>query len=73
MYESEDGVFVLFLRAENNDAGILCRRLCTDVREVQVQRDQDPAVRSTLGGYHGIVSSRQALIGGRVCFEPSAA
>ncbi len=73
MYESEDGVFVLFLRAEDNNAGVLCRRVCTDVREVQVQRDQDSAFGSTPGGYRGIVGSRQALIGNRVCFEPSAA
>jgi hypothetical protein len=73
MHQSEDGVFVLPLRPDNNDPGVVCRRVCPDVGEIQVQRDQDSAFGPTPGGYHRILRSRQAFIGNHNGFEPSIA
>ena len=70
MHESEDGGFVLPLRPKNNDPGVVCRRVCPDVGEIQVQRDQDPAFRSRPDRYRRIVRTRQALIGNRIGFKP---
>jgi len=73
MRESEDGVFVLPPRPKNNDSGVLRRRVCPDVGEIQVQCDQDSAFGSRPDRYGRILRSRQALIGNRVGFEPSIA
>ena len=73
MHESEDGVFVLPLRPKNNDPCVLCRRVCPDVGEIQVQRDQDSAFGSRPDRYRRILRSRQAFIGNRIGLEPSTA
>lgn len=73
MHESEDGVFVLPLRPKNNDPGVVCRRVCPDVGEIQVQRDQDSAFGPKPGRYHRILRSRQPFIGNRIGVEPSIA
>jgi hypothetical protein len=71
MHESEDGVLVLPLRTKNNDPGVLSRRVCPDVGEIQVQRDQDSAFGPRPDRYRRILRPRQAFIGNRVGFEPS--
>jgi hypothetical protein len=73
MHKGEDGVFVLPLRPENNDPGVLWRRVCADIGEIQVQCDQDSAFDSRPGRYCGILRSGQALIGNCIGFEPSIA
>jgi hypothetical protein len=73
MHESEDSVFVLPLRAENDDPVVLCRRVRADVGEIEVQCDQDSPFGSGPGGYRAIVRSRQEFIGNGVGFEPSIA
>jgi hypothetical protein len=73
MHESEDGVFVLPLRPKNHDPGVLWRRVCADVGEIQVQCERDLAFDSRLGRYCRILRSGQALIGNRIGFEPSIA
>jgi hypothetical protein len=72
-YESEDGVFVLPLRPKNDDSSVPYGRVCLDVREIQVQGEQDPALGSTPARYRRILRARQAFIGDRVGFEPSTA
>ena len=73
IHESEDSVFVLLFRPKNDDPGVLCRRVCADVGEVQIQCNQDSAFGPTLVRYRRILRSREALIGNRVGVEPSAA
>jgi hypothetical protein len=73
MHESENGVFVLPFRPKNNDPGVLCRRVCPDVGEIQVQCDQDSAFGSTPHRNRRILRSRQAFIGNRIGLEPSTA
>jgi hypothetical protein len=73
MHESENGEFVLPLRPKNNDPGVLCGRVCSDVGEIQVQREQDSAFAPRPDRYRRILRSRQAFIGNRIGFEPSAA
>jgi hypothetical protein len=70
MHESEDGVFGLLLRPKNNDFGVLCRRVCPDVAEIQVQCDQDSPFGLRPDRYRRILRSRQAFIGNRAGFEP---
>jgi len=73
MHESENGVFVLPFRPKNNDPGVLCRRVCPDVGEIQVQCDQDSAFGLTPHRNRRILRSRQAFIGNRIGLEPSTA
>ncbi|SPF41941.1 hypothetical protein SBA4_2830006 [Candidatus Sulfopaludibacter sp. SbA4] len=72
-YESEDGVFVMPLQPKNNNPGVLCRRVCPNVGEVQVQGDQDAAFGSRPDRNHRILGSRQAFIGNRIGLESSTA
>ena len=73
MHESEDGVFVLLFRPKNNDPGVLCRRVCPEIREIQVKCDQDSAFGSRPDRNSRILRSRKVFIGHRVGFEPSSA
>jgi len=73
MHESEDGVPVLPLRPKSNGPGVLCRRVCLNVGEIQVQCDQDPAFGLRPESYRRILRSRQAFIGNRVGLESSTA
>jgi len=50
-----------------------CRRVCPDFGEIQVQRDQDPALAWSLERYRRILRSCQPFIGNRVGLEPLAA
>ena len=58
--------------ANNDDPGALCRRVCPDVGEIQIQCNQDSAFGLTPVRDRKILRSRQALIGDRVSVEPSA-
>ena len=73
MHEGHDRAFVLTLRPNDNDTGVLRRRVCPDVGEIQVQRDQDTALALSLERYRRILRSCQSFIGNRVGLEPLAA
>ena len=66
-------MFVLPLRPKNSGSGVLCRRVCPDVGEIQVQCDQDSPFGSRPDRYRRILRSRQAFIGNGVGLEPSIA
>ena len=64
-------MFVLPFRPNNDDPGILSRRVCPDVGEIQVQRDQHSPFGSRPDRDRGILRSRQAFVGNRIGYEPS--
>lgn len=55
--------FILALESQDDDPGMLARWVGANVREIQIQRDQDSLLRSTPGNDRFIIRSRQVLVG----------
>ena len=69
LQESNKRWLVLGLRAKDHDSRMGFWRVCSDIREVQVQRHQHTIFRAATLGEHRIVSTRKFLVGDRICFE----
>lgn len=71
--ESNDGVFILPLRPKNDDAGIICRRVCLNIGEIAVQCDERSPLSLGPCSDRRILCSGQSFIGNRVGFQPAVA
>jgi hypothetical protein len=68
----EDRCLVLTLGPNNNDAGILGRRVCLNVREIKVERNQNSSFALRFGCERRILASRQVLARDCVCLKPAS-
>jgi hypothetical protein len=61
-YVSDDGCLVLGLEPQDDDPGVLIGRVRTDIGEVQVESEQDPAFAAHSRSNRRIVTTLQTLI-----------
>ena len=62
LQEREEHWLVLRTGSEDHNSRVRARRVGLDVREIQIQRDQDPVFRTTANKEDGIVCSRKVLL-----------
>ncbi len=60
---------VLGLRTKDHDSWIGFWRLCSDIREIQVQRHQHAIFLAATLGEHRITGTREFFVGDRIRFE----
>src|SRR5882762_11222653 len=60
---------VLGLRTKDHDSRMGFWRVCSDIREIQVQCHQHAILRAATLGEHRIAGTREVLVGDRIRFE----
>src|SRR6266566_3963104 len=67
--KEQQALAVLGLRTKDHDSWMGFWRVCSDIREIQVQRHQHAIFRAATLGEHRITGTREFFVGDRIRFE----